>query len=44
MMQVYSRNLDWSYFSKFTFGNGESVDIKDKGVVTVKSPLGNKYI
>jgi len=38
------KELDQSYFSKVTISNGESVDVKGKGVVAVETPLGTKYI
>ncbi|RDX65353.1 hypothetical protein CR513_55998, partial [Mucuna pruriens] len=33
-----------SYFSKVTIGNGENVELKDKGVFVVEIPLSSKYI
>ncbi|RDY11168.1 hypothetical protein CR513_04206, partial [Mucuna pruriens] len=38
------KELNQSYFSKVTIGNGESVEVKGKGVVVVETPLGTKYI
>ena len=38
------KELNQSYFSKVTIGNGETVDVKDKGIVAVETPSGTKYI
>ncbi|CAJ2652705.1 unnamed protein product [Trifolium pratense] len=38
------KELDKSFFSKVTIGNGEYVDVKGKGVVAVETPSGIKYI
>ncbi|CAJ2652692.1 unnamed protein product [Trifolium pratense] len=38
------KELDKSFFSKVTIGNGEHVDVKGKGVVAVETPSGIKYI
>ena len=38
------KELDKSFYSKVTIGNGEHVDVKGKGVVAVETPSGIKYI
>ncbi|GAU33542.1 hypothetical protein TSUD_143350 [Trifolium subterraneum] len=38
------KELDKSFYSKVTIGNGEHVDVKGKGVVAIETPSGIKYI
>ncbi|WJX17654.1 hypothetical protein P8452_07542 [Trifolium repens] len=38
------KELDKSFYSKVTIGNGEHVDVKGKGVVAVETPSCIKYI
>ncbi|XP_058784841.1 uncharacterized protein LOC131659704 [Vicia villosa] len=38
------KELDKSFYTKVTIGNGEHVDVKGKGVVAVETPSGVKYI
>jgi hypothetical protein len=38
------KELDKSFYSKVTIGNGEHVDVKGKGIVAVETLSGIKYI
>ena len=38
------KELDKSYYSKVTIGNGETVEVRGKGVVAIEAPTGIKYI
>lgn len=40
----FFKELDKSYFSKVTIGNGETVKVRGKGVVVVEAPTCIKYI